>query len=263
MGRVPSALVAASLVAVSSAVALAPAEAAPTELFFSEYIEGSGFNKAVELFNGTGAPVDLAAGGYTLELYSNGAAAPSQSVGLTGTVAGGDVFVVSRADADALIVAQADQLAPAVANWNGDDAVALRHGGALVDVIGQIGVDPGTEWSGGDAGTADNTIRRKAGIEAGDANGSDPFDPSAEWNGFPSNTLDGIGLPGGQTTTPPVTRRTIGEVQGAVTDTTDGATFESPLKGQQVEVQGVVTQKTLARSSSGALQNGLDRKSVV
>lgn len=256
MGRVPSALVAASLVAVSSAVALAPAEAAPTELFFSEYIEGSGFNKAVELFNGTGAPIDLAAGGYTLELYSNGAAAPSQSVGLTGTVASGDVFVVSRADADPLIVAQADQLAPAVANWNGDDAVALRRGGAPVDVIGQIGVDPGTEWSGGDAGTADNTIRRKAGIEAGDTNGSDPFDPSVEWNGFPSNTLDGIGLPGGQTTTPPVTRRTIGEVQGPVTDTTDGATVESPLRGQQVEVQGVVTQKTLARSSSGALQNG-------
>ena len=46
------------------------------------------------------APVDLAAGGYTLELYSNGAATPSQSVALTGTVADGDVFVVSRADAD-------------------------------------------------------------------------------------------------------------------------------------------------------------------
>ena len=45
---------------------------------------------------------------------------------LTGTVADGDVFVVSRADADPALVAQADQLAPAVANWNGDDAVALR-----------------------------------------------------------------------------------------------------------------------------------------
>ena len=51
--------------------------------------------------------------------------------------------------------------------------------------------------------------------------------------------------------------RTIGEVQGPVTDTTDGATFESPLEGQQVFVRGVVTQKTLARSQAGNLQNGI------
>ncbi len=50
--------------------------------------------------------------------------------------------------------------------------------------------------------------------------------------------------------------RTVGEVQGQVTDTTDGATFESPLEGQQVVVRAVVTQKTLARSSAGNLQNG-------
>ncbi len=232
------------------------AGAAPTDVFFSEYVEGSGFNKAVELFNGTGAPIDLTTGGYTLELYSNGAAAPSQTVALSGTVAAGDVFVVSRADADPAIVAQTDQLAPAVANWNGDDAVALRKAGALVDVIGQIGVDPGTEWGSGATSTADNTIRRKPAIEAGDTNGADPFDPAVEWDGFPNNSLDGIGLHPGVVTPPPVIR-TIGEVQGAVTDTTNGATFLSPLQGQQVFVRGVVTQKTLARSSTGALQNGL------
>ena len=65
-----SALLAAPLVFVPLGVT---AEAAPpTELFMSEYIEGSSFNKAIEIYNGTGAPVDLEAGGYTLELYSNG-----------------------------------------------------------------------------------------------------------------------------------------------------------------------------------------------
>ncbi len=336
------------------------AAAVPTDLFFSEYVEGSGFNKAVEIFNGTGAPVDLAAGGYRLELYSNGSPTPSQSVALTGTLADGDVFVVSRADADPAIVAQADLLAPAVANWNGDDAVVLRKGGDAVDVIGQIGVDPGSQWGTGDASTADNTIRRRATIDAGDTDGSDPFDPVDEWDGFPNNTLDGLGAhsfdPG--TGSPPVTVtcggplmtlagtaaervvtaadpdgtvvdvavtavepapaagtiartaltpateaggtaeatvtvdadvpagtyavtitatntdtvvrsatctlavtvqgiRPIGDVQGPVTDTTDGATFLSPLVGEQVVVQGVVTQKTLARSASGNLQNGL------
>ena len=181
--------------AVPAAVGLAPPAGAaiPTDVFFSEYVEGSGFNKAVEIFNGTGAAIDLGAAGYTLELYSNGAAAPSQTVALTGTVADGDVFVVSRADADAALVAQTDQLAPAVANWNGDDAVALRRGGALVDVIGQIGFDPGTEWGTGAASTADNTIRRRSDVDAGDTNGGDAFDPATEWEGFPINTLDGIG----------------------------------------------------------------------
>jgi predicted extracellular nuclease len=345
-------------IAGAGVIVAAPATAAPTDVFFSEYIEGSSFNKAVEIFNGTGSPIDLAIGGYTLELYSNGAASPSQTVGLSGTVADGDVFVVARADADAAIVAQADQLAPAVINFNGDDAVALRNGDALVDVIGQIGFDPGAEWGTGAASTADNTIRRKPTVEAGDTNGSDPFDPAAEWDGFPVNTFDGIGAhvlsggnqppaidcggplstvvgtaasrvvtatdadgtvvdldiasitpapaagsiartaftpaaaPGGtaeatvsvsadvpvgtyavqlvatnddgtpQTATCTLSVavqsvRPIGEVQGPVTDTTDGATFESPLVGQQVVVRGVVTQKTLARTSSGALQNGL------
>ena len=38
-------------------LSLAPfnAQAAPTELFFSEYIEGSSNNKALEIYNGTGA----------------------------------------------------------------------------------------------------------------------------------------------------------------------------------------------------------------
>ena len=72
-----------------------PGAAPPPSCSSRSTSRAAGFNKAVEIFNGTGAPVDLAAGGYTLELYSNGAAAPSQSVALTGTVADGDVFVVS------------------------------------------------------------------------------------------------------------------------------------------------------------------------
>ena len=33
--------------------------ATPEDLFFSEYIEGSSFNKAIEIYNGTGSSVDL------------------------------------------------------------------------------------------------------------------------------------------------------------------------------------------------------------
>jgi uncharacterized protein len=163
----------------------------PAEPFFSEYIEGSSNNKALEIYNGTGAAVNLSA--YRIELYSNGAASPSQSVTLSGTLANGDVFVVSRADADPAIVSVADAFSPSVINFNGDDAVVLRKGTTIIDVIGQIGFDPGTEWGIGLTSTADNTLRRKAAIQTGDTNGSDAFDPAVEWDGFANNTFGGLG----------------------------------------------------------------------
>jgi predicted extracellular nuclease len=162
------------------------ATAATTDLFISEYIEGSGFNKVIEIYNGTGAAVDLSA--YTLELYSNGAATVTQSFTLSGTVADGDVVVVSRADADPAIVA--DLLSPSVMNFNGDDAVVLRKNGAVVDAFGQTGTDPGSEWSGGGA---DDTLRRKATVCAGDTTATDAFAVGAEWDVFGINTFDGLG----------------------------------------------------------------------
>ena len=164
--------------------------AATTELFISEYIEGSSFNKAIEIYNGTGSAVDLAAGGYTLELYSNGSATASQSVTLSGIIADGDVFVLAHASADAAILAQADLISSAVINFNGDDAIVLRKNGAVVDAFGQIGVDPGSQWTGGGQ---DDTLRRKEDVCAGDTNPDDAFDASVEWDTFTINTFDGLG----------------------------------------------------------------------
>src|SRR5690606_34508762 len=76
----------------------------------------------------------------------------------------------------------------------------------ILDVIGQIGVDPGTEWGIGPTSTADNTLRRKAGVCAGDANGTNVFDPAEEWDGFAIDTFIGLGFhkgcPGTPTPTP-------------------------------------------------------------
>ena len=53
------------LMSVASIFPNSPAAAAPAvDLFFSEYIEGSSNNKALEIYNGTGSAVDLAAGNY-------------------------------------------------------------------------------------------------------------------------------------------------------------------------------------------------------
>ena len=64
----------------------APASAAPGELFFSEYIEGSSNNKALEIYNGTGSSVDLDAGDYEIFMSFNGGTA-TLTIDLTGAVA--------------------------------------------------------------------------------------------------------------------------------------------------------------------------------
>ncbi|MGQ0604401.1 MAG: ExeM/NucH family extracellular endonuclease, partial [Anaerolineales bacterium] len=168
------------------------AQAAITELFFSEYIEGSSNNKALEIYNGTGAAVNLAAGGYNVQMFFNGSAAAGLTIALTGSVADGDVYVLAQSSASAAILAQADQTNGA--GWfNGDDAVVLRRGSTIIDVIGQIGFDPGTEWGSGLTSTADNTLLRQDTICTGDPNGSDAFNPSLEWDGFITDTFGGLG----------------------------------------------------------------------
>ena len=165
--------------------------AQPTDLLISEYIEGSSFNKAIELYNGTGAAVDLSA--YTLELYSNGSAVPSQSTGLSGTLANGDVHVLAHASAAHPLIDAADATSSSVINFNGDDTVVLRKGGAVVDAFGQVGFDPGSSWDSGSTSTANNNLRRRAGDCTADTNADDAFDPAAHYEGFGNDVFDGFG----------------------------------------------------------------------
>jgi predicted extracellular nuclease len=166
------------------------ARAATTDLLISEYIEGTSFNKAIEIYNGTGNPVDLTAGAYVLQLHSNGSPTVSQSLALSGTLADGDVLVLAHASAAAGILAVTDVTNSAVINFNGDDGVVLRKGGNVIDAFGQIGVDPGSEWAGGGV---DDTLRRNANVCAGDTDASNAFDVSVEWTVFANGTFDGLG----------------------------------------------------------------------
>ena len=222
------------------------AEQAAGSLFFSEYVEGSSNNKALEIYNATGAAVDLAAGGYSVAVYFNGSTSAGTVIALRGTVADGDAFVL--ADDGATFAAQADQTSTS-SFFNGDDAVVLRKDGVVIDSIGQIGVDPGNEWGSGDASTQDNTLRRRAEVCAGDANPEDAFEPVSEWEGFAKDSFGGLGAHsadcgGAGSPTPPGDGDggELGECGGPATliHEVQGSGLVSPLVGQTVTIEGVV-----------------------
>lgn len=240
--RLTAALAALTLAGAGVVAFAAPAAAASGDLLISEYIEGSSNNKAIEIYNPSAQAVDLATAGYKLVQYSNGGTTAGLTINLTGTVAAGGVFVFAHALANQAILDHANQTAN-LGLFNGDDAVALVKGTTAVDVFGQIGFDPGTEWGTGLASTADNTLRRAAAVTVGDADGTNAFDPSIEWVGFATDTFDGLGVPGiganpgtdpepGTGADCAATPVTIGSVQGS------GAT--SPVAGQNVLVKGTV-----------------------
>ncbi|MFT7155157.1 MAG: PKD repeat protein [Parvicella sp.] len=137
-----------------------------SNLFFSEYIEGSSNNKALEIYNPTTGIIDLS--NYAIRRYNNGAATPSSTFYLSGNLTPGNVYVIANSQADPSILAVAD-ITSGIASFNGDDAVELYDttNMAAIDLIGEIGVDPGASWPVGTGSTSDNSLVRMASVDAG------------------------------------------------------------------------------------------------
>lgn len=194
-------------------------------LIISEYIESSvASEKYIEIFNGTGSPVDLS--DYRLHLYANGGTTPSATINLSGTLANNDVYVIGGSSATNPVA----DLNTGSLSHNGDDAIALTNtaNNTYVDIIGQIGTDPGTEWGSGSTSTADNTIRRQSSITTGDTNPTDAFDPATEWDGYADNNQDDLGshTAVGGSYVPGYEDRSAGNVTLAgVTGLTEGVTY--------------------------------------
>lgn len=153
-----------------------------SQLFISEYVEGSSYNKAIEISNLTGAAVNMS--GYDLRRQTNGAGAWRTALSLSGMLSDGDVFVIAHTQASTALVQQADLVTSASAmTFNGNDPVGLFHNGTLIDIVG--------DFNGGSSNFAANTtLRRKSSIQ--NPNTSYTLN---EWDFFPSNTFSGIGLP--------------------------------------------------------------------
>lgn len=162
-----------------------------TKPFFSEYIEGSGNNKGFEIYNPTNAPLDL--GPYQVYLSGNGGSF-TNSFNLSGTIASGDVYTIATTQADPIMLAVADTALafPSVAHYNGDDALFLVDTtlNDTLDIIGVIGIDPGSSWPVGSGSTANHTLVRNMNISAGQ---TDWAIGATEWIVNPSNTFTFFG----------------------------------------------------------------------
>ncbi|MGB2371088.1 MAG: lamin tail domain-containing protein [Flavobacteriales bacterium] len=185
-----------------------------SELFFSEYVEGSSNNKAVEIYNPTDAPIDLSS--YSIERYSNGSDAVSDEMDLSGTINAGETWIVTNSDTNSTnefgyimveLYNMADQWAPVYPSplyMNGNDAMTLSKNGTIIDIIGKIGEDPGDAWTddatagftdanGGAWWTKNHTLVRKASVKSGVTTSPILFNPAAEWDSLSINTWTNLG----------------------------------------------------------------------
>lgn len=167
------------------------------DLFISEYVEGSSNNKAIEIFNGTGAAVDLS--NYSMKLASNGSPtwSTTNSVTLSGTLANNDVFVIANAQANPTILGVAD-MTHTVTYFNGNDCLGLFHGDTIIDIIGVLGTDPGTAWpvAGTDGATLNHTLIRKPEVDSGNTDwiaGAGTNMDNSEWIVHPQDYVDDLG----------------------------------------------------------------------
>lgn len=170
-------------------------QAQTTDLLISEYVEGSSNNKYLEIYNGTGAGVNLA--NYAVRIYANGAGAPTSTINLSGTLANGSVYVI--ANSSATVWGGTPDLLTGSLSFNGDDAVELYNTStaSMVDLVGNIGCDPGSEWSNSGNSTQNNTIVRNANVCSGvtsDPSGSCPFPTlGTEWVQYATDDVSDLG----------------------------------------------------------------------
>ncbi|CAA9196115.1 endonuclease [Flavobacterium collinsii] len=172
-----------------------------TDLLFSEYIEGSGNNKALELANNTGTTINLSA--YTIKKQTNGAGSWSTGLALSGTLTTGSKFVIVHnqissscyTTGSANISTTATELA-----YNGNDPIGLFKNGVLIDIIGT--------FNGGTANfAADVTLRRKSTVTAPSAT----FNLSSQWDSFGMDTCSDLGAKSGNDGTLKVTEKVFTE----------------------------------------------------
>jgi len=150
--------------------------AVASDLFISEYVEGDGNNKVIEIANFTGSTIDLS--GYKIKRYTNGSTTSDTYVFPSVNLAYGDVYVITHGSAATPCDANSDELF----GWsfNGNDVIELTTAIDIrVDILGVVGSS---------ANFADDiTLRKKT------ATGPNTVYVVADYDNYSKNTCDNLG----------------------------------------------------------------------
>jgi len=150
-----------------------------TEVFLSEYVEGSSYNKGLEIANFTGSSIDLS--NYSIQKATNGSGSWGSELTLSGTLSNGSVYVIVHSSATSSMQAVADlSTGSGPMSFNGNDAIGLFKNGTLIDVIGIY--DSSADFA------KDVTLVRKATITSP----STTYNAN-DWNQFGQDTLGDLG----------------------------------------------------------------------
>ena len=170
--------------------------------------------------------------GYEVALYSNGSTSAGTTVALSGTIPANGTFTIVNGQADAQIASGAD-LVSGVANFNGDDYIELSFDGAIVDALGTYGNRVG--WG------ANVTLVRKASISEGNPTRNPNFDRDVEWDSYSSNTFSFFASHTVDSADPTDPTDPTGPTEYVLISTIQGDGAATPLAGQTVNVEAVVT----------------------
>ncbi len=204
---------------IAAIIGISFSAASHAELMISEYVEGSSYNKAVELYNSGTEIIDLSS--YELNFYFNGNTAPGKTITLSGSLVAGETYVIAHSSADPEL-ANLAQLLNGGSWFNGDDAITLEQSGTVIDSVGQVGTDPGSYWGTNTLKTQDMSLRRN--VVAFDTNVLDTFDPATSWTGSVMDDFSDIGMFSGGNTQP-------GGVEFGACN--DNATFIHDIQGSE------------------------------
>jgi uncharacterized repeat protein (TIGR02543 family) len=210
------------------------------DLLISEYGEGSSNNKWIELYNPRSTSINLA--NYSVALFANGASSATSTSVLTGSLASGDAYVICHSSASASIKANCD-LESGVANFNGDDALALIKSTVRIDQFGVIGTDPGTEWTLTGGSTLDRTLIRKIAV----------LTPNTVWNSdeWNVNSIDYISDIGFHQTVSPSSITISGDTSVMIGNTLQLLIVYSPINSIRGVTWGSSNNEVATISSNG------------
>jgi endonuclease I len=147
------------------------------DLIISAYIEGSSYNKAIEIYNGTGRTVDLST--YFLKKQSNGTGEFSAKYQLSGMLPDGQSHLIAHKKSTNADLLAADELTEEALSFNGNDAVALCRDDVMIDLAGFAHAGADVMWG------ENVSLSRKQNVTHPVSN----YNPD-EWDVFPIDNIE-------------------------------------------------------------------------